>query len=312
VTPSPCLIQIRQTIYLSIMLRNVVKPSLALRRLVTTRRSYAAAAGTSRQKRALNEKQLRGDQGPKAAAPASAALPPQGGDGSLLPVLVAVVAAAGAGAAYYNDMIPGLGGSDSGSDADADADVKPDTAVEKEAAPAAKAKQEKAPAGKKLATKETPPPQDGAKSGHRVVEISLPHGSTRSAPPAAVMEHPVNGNRVSMKPPSSSSLENPPTVDAALQELQAQISQDSSRALSEAHQELAKLISTDLSELDTLSTTQLKIRLVQMTKDMEDRTKWEAVRLKEFLAMKEKEVQDKCVYIHNITAYLVNDFAIWW
>jgi hypothetical protein len=35
--------------------------------------------------------------------------------------------------------------------------------------------------------------------------------------------------------------------------------------------------------------------LVQMTKDMEERTKWEAVRLKEFLAMKEKEVEDKYV-----------------
>jgi hypothetical protein len=32
-----------------------------------------------------------------------------------------------------------------------------------------------------------------------------------------------------------------------------------------------------------------------MTKDMEERTKWEAVRLKEFLAMKEKEVEDKYV-----------------
>jgi hypothetical protein len=293
------------------MLRHVVKPSLALQRLVTTRRSYAAAAGTSRQKRALNEKQLRGDQGAKAAAaPTSAAPPPpptQGGDGSILPVLLAVVAAAGAGAAYYNDMIPGLGGSDSNSGSDVVV-VKPDTTTEeKEAAPAAKAKQEDAPAAKESATNEAPPQQDGAKSGHRVLEISLPHGSKRSAPPAVVTGHPVNGNKVSMKPPSSSSVENPPTVDAALQELQAQISQDSSRALSEAHQELAKLISTDLSELDTLSTTQLKIRLVQMTKDMEDRTKWEAVRLKEFLAMKEKEVQDKCVYIQNTTVYLVND-----
>jgi uncharacterized protein (DUF885 family) len=79
------------------------------------------------------------------------------------------------------------------------------------------------------------------------------------------------------------------------QELQAQLSKDTSRALSEAHQELAELSSLDMSKLDNMCLSQLKIRLVQMARDLEERTKWEAVRLKEFLAMNGKEVEDKYV-----------------
>ena len=84
-----------------------------------------------------------------------------------------------------------------------------------------------------------------------------------------------------------------PSIDAALQELRGQLSQESSITLQEAREELAKLSSLDAKELDSLSPTQLKIRIIQLSKDLEDRTKWEAVRLKEFLAMKEQEVQNK-------------------
>ena len=45
-----------------------------------------------------------------------------------------------------------------------------------------------------------------------------------------------------------------------------------------------------------MTKSQLKVRLVQMARDLEERTKWEAVRLQEFLSMKEKEVEDKYVY----------------
>jgi hypothetical protein len=75
--------------------------------------------------------------------------------------------------------------------------------------------------------------------------------------------------------------------------LRDQLSQESSITLKEARQELAKLSSLDTKELDTMTPTQLKIRLIQLSKDLEERTKWEAVRLKEFLAMKEQEVQNK-------------------
>ena len=76
-------------------------------------------------------------------------------------------------------------------------------------------------------------------------------------------------------------------------DLQSQLSQETSVALKEARKELAKLATLDAAELDGMTETELKIRLVQLAKDLEERTKWEAVRLKEFLAMKEKEVEDK-------------------
>jgi chromatin segregation and condensation protein Rec8/ScpA/Scc1 (kleisin family) len=41
--------------------------------------------------------------------------------------------------------------------------------------------------------------------------------------------------------------------------------------------------------------SQLKVRLVQMARDLEERTKWETFRLQEFLNMKEKEVEDRRV-----------------
>ena len=134
--------------------------------------------------------------------------------------------------------------------------------------------------------------------GNRVMEITLPEGTSRSAPPTPITDHPTGGNRVTMKPAApedeSKAQSVPSSVDKALKELQQQISKDdTARSLLEAHKDLALLASMDLSDLDELSVTQLKVRLVQLSKDMEERTKWEAVRLKEFLAMKEKEVEDK-------------------
>ena len=48
-----------------------------------------------------------------------------------------------------------------------------------------------------------------------------------------------------------------------------------------------------LKGLDEASLSELKIRVVQLASEMNERTKWEAVRLREFLAMKEKEVGEK-------------------
>ena len=83
-----------------------------------------------------------------------------------------------------------------------------------------------------------------------------------------------------------------------LNKLKAQISKESDKALAEAHSELAKLSSLNMDDIDEMTPTQLKVRLVQMAKEMEDRTRWEAVRMQEFLVMKEKEVEDK--YVHTI------------
>lgn len=87
-------------------------------------------------------------------------------------------------------------------------------------------------------------------------------------------------------------------IMAEIEELKKQLNEKASSALQEAHTELAKLGSMDVmgTDLDKMTPSQLKVRLVQMARDLEERTKWEAVRLQEFLAMKEKEVEDRYAY----------------
>ena len=89
-------------------------------------------------------------------------------------------------------------------------------------------------------------------------------------------------------------------IMAEINELKKALHEKSDAALTEAHTELAKLSSMDVMglDLDQMTNSQLKVRLVQMAKDLEERTKWEAVRLQEFLSMKEKEVEDR--YVHHI------------
>jgi outer membrane biosynthesis protein TonB len=265
-----------------------------------SRRSFT----TSRQKRALNEQQL-GKPAVSPPPPAPDASASGGGGGSTLPI-IAVFAAAGGAGAYYMDLIPDFSSSETLPVAAA-VIKEEEEIVKKEEAPVVQKETEKETKQKETKQEETkkesaPVESTPAKEekpaaalGNRVLNISLPIGSTYSAPPKPITEHPFGGNRVTMEPvKESASTENAPSVNAALKELQRQISQDdSTRSLIEAHKDLATLASMDLSDLDKMSMTQLKIRLVQMAKDMEERTKWEAVRLKEFLAMKEREVEDK-------------------
>ena len=98
----------------------------------------------------------------------------------------------------------------------------------------------------------------------------------------------------------------PPPIDeskvmAEIEALKKQWNSQSDKALAEAHTELAKLSSLDMmsEEIDTLTSSQLKVRLIQLAKDLEERTKWEAVRLQEFLSMKEREIEDRCANVHE-------------
>lgn len=243
---------------------------------------------TSREKRALNLNQIKGAGEEQKASPSTP--PPSSGGGggsSPVPMILGGLAVVGAGVAYSQGWIPGLS-------------QHPEEAAEQKAAAAAAA------AGavvKKDGDKEKAKdaPSTSSSSGNRVVKIELPKGSKRSAPPAAsVIGHPIGGNKVEMNPAPATtasggdaSHNNIPTVDTALEELKSKLSQETSLTLQEARRELAKLSTMAMSELDEMSPTQLKIRLIQLAKDLEERTKWEAVRLKEFLAMKEKEVEDK-------------------
>lgn len=82
---------------------------------------------------------------------------------------------------------------------------------------------------------------------------------------------------------------------AEIEDLKKQLNARSDTALEQAHTELAKLGMLDVMgiDIDKMTQSQLKVRLVQMARDLEERTKWEAVRLQEFLNMKEKEVEDR-------------------
>eukprot|EP00536_Pseudo-nitzschia_multiseries_P006476 jgi/Psemu1/286487/fgenesh1_pg.138_\ len=90
-------------------------------------------------------------------------------------------------------------------------------------------------------------------------------------------------------------------IMAEIEELKKALQQKTTNdaAVTEAHQELAKISSVNLMglDIDNMTSSQLKVRLVQMARDLEERTKWEAVRLQEFLSMKEKEVEDRYVLL---------------
>ena len=202
-----------------------------------------------------------------------------GGSSNALPVVAALALAGGGGLAYYMDLIPGLGG-------------KEDKGIVSQAK-AGKIENGEAAKGIPAEDKEATPEESATRSevatGNKVENIELPKGSSKSSPPLAVTEHPVGGHKVLMKPAS----EHVPTADTALKELQTVLAKESSESLQETCEELSKIPSLNMDDLDSLTITQLKVRLVQLAKEMEDRTKWEAVRLKEFLAMKEKDTAEQ-------------------
>jgi hypothetical protein len=132
------------------------------------------------------------------------------------------------------------------------------------------------------------PKKEEAPSGSRVTKIELPSGSRPRAAVAISTEHPLKGSRVLMQAPSTIS-----AADAA-KELNKSAQEEASATVKEAHAALrANLDESLFSDLDKLSAAELRVRVVQLAAEMQERTKWEAVRLKEFLALKEKETADK-------------------
>ncbi|KAL7546672.1 hypothetical protein ACHAWF_010008 [Thalassiosira exigua] len=84
----------------------------------------------------------------------------------------------------------------------------------------------------------------------------------------------------------------------AMAELQSTASLQNSQTLAAAKTALrSDLDAEHFADLESLSAADLRVRVVQLASEMSDRTKWEAVRLKEFLAMKEKEVGDRYMEI---------------
>lgn len=66
------------------------------------------------------------------------------------------------------------------------------------------------------------------------------------------------------------------------------MSEEDAASLVASHQSLWS--GAQIAELESMTAPELKARILQLKAELQDRTKWEAVRLKEFLTMKEKEV----------------------
>lgn len=87
-------------------------------------------------------------------------------------------------------------------------------------------------------------------------------------------------------------------AEEALAELLTTDALANSQTLRAAHAALrSDMDDTYFRDMDGLSPAELKVRVVQLATEMGDRTKWEAVRLKEFLTMKEKEVGERYLEI---------------
>jgi len=270
---------------------------LVLQANVQGQRCYAAAAAqAARKKRGLSEKDLKGSASP----PKAPGAPPPGGDagggGSGLPILGALGAASAgvAGYMYYTGAL----------------DESILNAIGAKETTANVASHEKA-----AAVAEKPEPVDTEEkvspsmpSGNRVEQIEMPPEMMNKSSESAVeaSDHPVGGNRVSMEPPKpvkkekakkqrkkkakEETKQDTSLTNKAIQQLQSTANMEAAKSLVQSHQSLwGSLDETYLDDLDDLSPSQLKARVAQLATELKDRTQWEAVRLKEFLALKEKE-----------------------
>ena len=156
-----------------------------------------------------------------------------------------------------------------------------------------------------------------AEGGNRVTTIVVPPIDEENRPPQVVPadpEHPPNANKVTGLPfggnsadadaaaggDSGSAEESAQrehalvSAEEAAKEIASAAEGETEAKLRAAHKSLrADLDESYLADLDSLGERELRIRVVQLASEMDERTKWEAVRLKEFLSMKEKETAEK-------------------
>lgn len=253
-------------------------------------RRWLAAAATAKQKRGLEPHQLEGSKG---ATPKATKLPPpyeetplgvspsSGGGEYMLPV--AVAASFVAGGAYYF-----LNVREQPKPAGEVAEITMSNPPKKET----KTKKEKT--GTELAA---------SFEGSRVRSIEVPSKMKNStAETISAPFHPVKGNRVAvnMRPVGKAAtvvMEESSVTENAIKELNKSVTEKAADSLVKSHQSLwSAMDESFFADLDSLNNSQLKARVVQLATEMKDRTKWEAVRLKEFLAMKEQETADKYVF----------------
>ena len=284
---------------------------------------------TSAQKRALNKQQLEGE--PKKASSGGgdhikpASVPPasdgtgtstggSGGGGGLM--MGVVLLAGGAGAAYYNDLIPQEYLPDFMKDMKESSAKRAEKREKisselKEAVKEVKAKQAAEETPAEETTTEEPEKVEHPENGNRVTNDKINSFYTKvndgkakeeeqstfeKAQESATKATQYNeGETVSITKEVNTTL---PTSASAIRELQTKSHSETSTALASAQASLrSDLDETFLKDIDSLSPSQLRTRLIQLVAEMSDRTKWEAVRLQEFLSLKEKEVGEKYLEI---------------
>lgn len=259
-------------------------------------------------------------------------IPQSNGFGLVLPVAALITVATGT--AYYMDMLPAFSKATPGDRFQKDKNVVPPitpsvTTIEKaqeksdasDSFPhaAVKAEKKKKPkADKEVASVEH-------EQQNRVIQIQSFRPSSeerdrrshdQSLFSGMLGEHDPEGHRVTAMPRFSDATSIPTvivSVDESSSSSPKRSLADSARfelglnpensitvdeTLKRAHALLkGSLDESFLVDLETLTPAQLRIRVVQLVSEMAERTKWEAVRLKEFLQLKEREVTDRFMEI---------------
>jgi len=246
----------------------------------------------------------------------------------LLPILL--LGGAGVGGAYYNGIIPDEYLPDILKGGESSAPPKKKEAVVKVAKELEEAVEEVA-REKEIAVAATAEEEVAKEVVEEVKEVEVVEEVEEIIEP---IEHPENGNRVDLAKINTfyetvnagrvkqaeeeareaaarateynESDETQPvdpmsaltTAANAMSELQSNAVLENSQTLAAAKAALrSDLDASYFADLENLSDAQLRVRIVQLATEITDRTKWEAVRLKEFLALKEKEVGDKYLEI---------------
>lgn len=272
-TGSPKKAKTRSCLEISLFNCNIML--VPFRRLPLQQRRWLAAA-TSRQKRALDPEQLVGNK-PTASPPTPSATSSDASSAvsssNLLAAGVAGLAVVGGGIYYF---------------------TRPSEVPVAVAAPTLTPTTAEQPT-----TKPTTDAAEAIPNKVRSIQVPEKMKNAKSTLALAVPSHPVTGNRVvgivrpSAAPIQTATISDPSLTNRAIAQLKESESQ-ATEAVLKSHQSLwSTMDQSFFQDLDALTPSQLKARIVQLATEMKDRTKWEAVRLKEFLAMKEKETAEK-------------------
>ena len=309
-----------------LLLRRAVGLSSTARRSGCSSRRFNAKSSTSSSpyKRELSKQQVEGSKdvinGSK--PPSSTSSTPsgegasvsgrnsggnggEGGEGGLfLPLLVLAGIGAG-GAAYYNDMIPGLSMND----------TPPKKVMQKEkellqdvVEEVVSTKTESTSSSELTVTEEVKEAKKTVlPTGEEVVHKAVENAAARAAAESLEFVDSTASSSVpkvdTVSQPSVHDDMSRPTASIGNYEITFSIDPESELRSSRTAMATSAPIPSNIDgsdylvNIDSLTTPELRTRLVQLATEMSNRTKWEAARLNEFLTVKEREVEGRYLEI---------------